>query len=292
MKKIVITMALIALPLFGYAQKALLVGGSGTGKVAIIDKETKEVTWERALGSGTECNSVVYTRVGDIAFSYRGGAMLINKHGEVLFDYKLNDSAEELQSISQTKRGFLLGICGSPARIVEINRQGKVLKEVSYDTKIENHHGQFRQIRKSEKNTYLVPLLSRNSVVELDAMGNELREIALGASPFSVTIASSGEWLFPCGHAGKVISVDPKSGELGVLFSNESLDGQATIEFGAQLVELSSGNFLLANWLGHNGDMQQPMLFEVDKSSGDVVWTLQADEVEGIKLISTVAPIY
>ncbi len=291
MKKFVITLLLLSAPM-AFAQKALLVGGSGTGKIAKIDKQTKEIIWEHALGAGTECNSVVYTKNGGVAYSYRGGAKFLDKSAEVVFDYKLPEgSGEELQSVSQIRGGgFLLGICGSPARIVEVSSKGKVLREVSYDTKIENHHGQFRQIRKTKKGTYIIPLLSRNSIVEVDKNGVELREIALGASPFSVTITRGGGWLVPCGHSGKVFSIDPNSEEVEVLVSNESLEGQANIEFGAQVVELRNGNLLMANWLGHNGDTSQPMLFEVD-GSGDVVWSL-CGKVGDISLISTVQAIY
>ncbi len=289
MKKLTLLLLLFS-SFSALGQKQFLIGGSGTGKIAIVDKQSKAIVWEYALEAGTECNSVAMTKNGNIAYSYRWGARLIDKEGNVIFDYKLPSKNEELQSVSLTKKGFLLGICGSPARIVELNKKGEVISEASYDTKIADQHGQFRQIRKTSSGTYLLPLLSRGSIVEIDNTGAELKEYDLGKGPFSVTITKDGDLLAACGHSGKIFEIDPADSDVNVWLSNEDIKGKANIEFGAQIVELKNGNFVLANWLGHNGDMSQPLLIEFDPS-GDVVWTLGAP-VGDISLVSTVCPIY
>ncbi len=289
MKKLTLLLLLFS-SLTALAQKQFLIGGSGTGKIAIIDKQNQTTVWEHALEAGTECNSVVMTKNGNIAYSYRWGARLIDREGNVIFDYKLPAKNEELQSISLTKKGFLLGICGSPARIVELNKKGEVVSETTYDTKIADQHGQFRQIRKTAQGTYLLPLLSRGSIVEIDDTGAELKEYKLGKGPFSVTITKEGDLLAACGHSGKIFEIDPEDGDVDVWLSNEDIKGQANIEFGAQIEELKNGNFVLANWLGHNGDQSQPILIEFNPQ-GDVVWSLKAP-VGDISLVSAVCPIY
>ena len=55
----------------------LLLGGSGWNKIAIINKETKEIVWEYPLEKGWECNSVAATPDGNILFSYAKGAKVI-----------------------------------------------------------------------------------------------------------------------------------------------------------------------------------------------------------------------
>lgn len=259
-------------------------------KIAIIERESKEVVWQHALDKGQECNSVIQSSSGDILYSYRWGAKLINMQGEVLFDFKIAEK-QEVQSVTEIKGGYLIGVCGTPARLVELNTKGEVVKEVKYDTKLASQHGQFRQICKSHKGTYLIPLLGRNSIVEVDDKGNELREIAIAESPFSITTISKNRWIVPCGHSGVVFDIDSKKGESKVLFSNSTIEEGVNIEFAAQTVQLRNGNYLLANWLGHNGDQTQPMLMEVD-SQGNVVWKVASNPDQGVSLISAVQPLY
>lgn len=274
---------------FVSAQQNYLIGGSGMECIAIIDPSSHTVTWSHQLEPKQECNSLLYCKGGDIAYSYRWGAKLIDRGGEVLFDYNDLKPNEEVQSISQIKGGYLVGICGSPARLIELNNRGEVVKEVVFDTKIKQQHGQFRQICKSKKGTYIIPLLGRKSIVEIDESGEQLAEFELGESPFSVLIKRDGGWLAPCGHSGKIFEIDPKSGEMRVFISNDKLEG-VNIEFGAQIVELKNGNFVLSNWLGHNGDTTQPILIEFNRA-GEIVGRVE-NKIEGITMVSAVCPIY
>ncbi len=259
-------------------------------QIVIVNRQDNQIVWSHSLEAGQECNSVVSTRGGDVAYSYKRGAKLIDKSGATIFDYKLSSQNEEVQSICEVKGGYLVGVCGFPARLVELDKRGEVMREVKYDTRIKELHGQFRQIRKSKQGSYLIPLLGRNSVVEIDAEGKQLNEFMLGESPFSVAITKDGRYLAPCGHSGKVFCIDPESGDVTVLFSNETIGNEANIEFGAQITELRNGNLLLANWLGHNGDLTQPILIETDRE-GKVVGTLK-NEIAGVSFVSAVHPIY
>lgn len=58
--------------------------------------------------------------------------------------------------------------CGHPARLIELNAKGAVKNEVEFETGIPSVHGQFRQAIKSKKGTYIVPLMGKSAVVELD----------------------------------------------------------------------------------------------------------------------------
>ncbi len=271
------------------AQEKFLVGGSGTGKIAIINRESGEVEWSRDNPEKSECNSVVYTSKGNIALSYKRGAMCISPEGEVIFDFQQKVGKEEIQSMCEIKGGFLLGICGNPMRIIELDKKGEIKHEVSYDTGIENPHAQFRQIRKSKKGTYLVPLLATSKILEIDKNGELLREITLEQGPFSVAQNKKGDLFAACGHSGYIYKVDGKSGEVTAISSEKALSDSVNIEFGAEIAVLKNGNLLMANWLGHKGDLNQPILIELT-TEGEVVWTM--NRPGDIKFVSAVCPIY
>ncbi len=282
--KRLLTLILLFSASLSYGQKAYLLGGSAMDQLAIVDKASRKVTWSHQLDPKQECNSLLQRKNGEVAYSYRWGVKLIDKSGEVLFDFNELNPNEEIQSITEIKGGYLVGICGFPARIVELNSKGKLVKEIKYDTKIDAAHGEFRQIRKSKSGTYIIPLLSRESIVEIDKNGVELREIKLGESPFSVLIKRDGKWLAPCGHSGKVFEVNPKDNSKRLLIYNDM------IEFGAEIVELKNGNLLLANWLGHNGDLTHPILIEFNKD-GEYVGKVD-NKIDGVSMVSAVQPLY
>lgn len=269
------------------AQEKFLVAGSGNKSVSIVSKEG-EVEWSYDIPERSECNSVVYTKDDNVLFSYKYGAKLVSLDGEVIFDYK-TEKGVELQSVSAIKGGFLFGICGNPMRIVEVNKKGEVKSEVTFDTGIDNPHAQFRQIRKSRKGTYLIPLLATNKIVELDSNGEKIREITLEHGAFSLVENKRGDIFAACGHSGYVYKVDGKSGELSTISDKKEMREDVVIQFGAEMALLKSGNLLMANWLGHKGDLSQPILIEFNEQ-GEVVWTM--NRLEGIKFISAVAPIY
>lgn len=265
---LIIISLLTLLPL---SAQQFLVGGSGTDQIAIIDIESEQIVWSHALQTGQECNSVELTKGGDIAYSYKQGAKLISREGETLFNYDALAPNEEVQSICTIDGGFLLGICGTPARIVELTHRGRVKRDITFDLGEDKVHGQFRQIRKSPKGSYIIPLMSRKMVVEVDKRGEITKKIPLEGTPFSVAVLRSGDYLTACGHSGIVYRIDNKSGELSHFTDNERLRSDSVhIGFGAEIIELKSGNLILTNWLGHRGDITQPALIEFSPA-GDFV---------------------
>ncbi len=288
MKKLLFAIAFAALCTNAAAQKSFLLAGAGSESIVIVDKATKAVT-PKIEGLDSQCNSVAYTPEGHIAYAYGGGARLVDVGGAgIIFDFKAGEG-EIIHSISAIKDGFLLGIAGSPIRIVEVNKKGEVTKEQSFDSGVANNKKQFRQIQKTANGTYVIPIAEQKRVVEINAQGRMLKNVELEYSPLYVTINSSGNWFVTCGHSGYVYEIDGESAEIYTIISDPNLGGGVKIEFAAGIVELKNGNYLMANWTGHNGDQSQPILIEFD-SSGAVVSTFA--KPEGITFVSAVCPIY
>lgn len=262
----------------------LLIGGSGWNKIAIIDKDTKKVEWEHSITG--ECNNVIQTKKGNILYGYSQGAAMINKQGEVIWDFKAKQN-EELFTVVELKKGYLLAMCGNPARIIEVSETGDVIHELKYDTGIAEPHGQFRQVKATKRGTYIVPLFN-GDVREIDKQGNLIRSVKVQGNAFSVIELPSGNWLIPCGDASSYVEVDPNTGgEIRSLKRND-IDG-VKLGFVAELVRYKNGNTLIANWLGHIEDKTAPVIIEVD-SHGKELWRLE-NGTNGTGAISAIYPL-
>ena len=111
------------------AQDKLLVAGSGNPDILLVDKQTGKVEWKHALEKGEECNTVALTRKGEVLYSYKRGAKLVTWDHQVVWDYQTPDKTE-LQSATLLRNGgVLLGICGNPARFIELDKNGKEVKD-------------------------------------------------------------------------------------------------------------------------------------------------------------------
>ncbi len=168
---------------------------------------------------------------------------------------------------------YLLGICGHPARIVELNRKGKVVDEFTFETGIDRVHNQFRQILKTKRNTYIVPLFGSGDVVEIDRDRKILKRVKAGGNLFSVKLLRDEFWLVGCGDAHKWVEIDSRLGRVSRTVHSDSLSGISLL-FVAEVCPYENGHILVANWNGHSKDKMQPKLLEIDKQNR-VVWQLE-----------------
>lgn len=287
--QILTTLLFIIIGLEVKGQDRVLLSGTLSKDIVILNRETKEIEWKYGAADGEcdQCNSLLYLKGDRVVYTYKGGATMINTQGEVLWNFNVN-SGEVLQSVSRAKGGLVLAISGTPMRIIEIDMDGNVKNDISYDTKIGNIYGQFRQIAVTKRGNYIIPIAPSCKVVELTPFGEVVKVVELEKSPLYVSTTKKGNWIVTCGHSGYIYEVDGKSYDKRVIVGDKVLNNGAVIEFGAGVVELKNGNLLLANWVGHNGDTSQPILIELTKD-GDVVW--QMDKIDGFTYAAGLDPI-
>ncbi len=290
MKKILTTLTILLSALSSNAQERFLVGGASSNSIAIINKSTEQVEWQHTgfANECTGCNSLVYVDGGDVLYAHKNGAYMITSQKEILWEIEIKEG-EELQCVSEIKGGYMVGIAGSPMRILELNKDGKITKEISYETGVANKHRQFRQIAKSKKGSYIIPVSDLKKMVEIDSKGRVKREVVLENSSLYVLINDAGDLIATAGHAGDVYKIDNKSGEVSAVVRGKQLNDGTTIEFGAAITQLRNGNYLLANWVGHKGDQTQPILIEFN-DKWEVVWSMK--KPDGYTFVAGVDPIY
>lgn len=255
------------------AQKEkLLVAGCGWQQVAILDKESGAVEWSHSLGAREDCNDVERTPEGHILYAYTRGARLITRSQQTIWDFKANKGEELFTATHLSSGNYLLAICGTPSRIIELNADGKQVDELQFDTSITGVHDQFRQIVKTPHETYLIPLMGKGEVVEMNREKEILNTVRSGGNPFAIQILANGNWLVSCGDAHCFVEIDPQRRKILKKTETDQIAGHSLL-FVAELVRYQNGNTLISNWNGHSPDKSQPLLIEVDPDNR-VVWTL------------------
>ena len=256
------------------AQDKLLVAGSGNPNILLLDKQTGKVEWQHALEKGEECNAVALTQKGEILYSYKRGAKLVTWDHQVVWDYKTPDKTELQSATLLQNGGVLLGICGVPAQFIELDKKGKEVNKVTLNLEVERPHSQFRQIFQLRNSNYLIPVMAKQKVLEVNRKGKIIAEHQIEGKAFSSLELPDGNLLLPCGDNHCYIVIDRKTGEELKRVNALDIEGVALL-FVGQILQLKNGNLLICNWYGHTKDatVDEPQLIEIDKN-GKVVWSL------------------
>lgn len=259
-----------------YKGTKFLIAGCGWNKVAVVDKQSGLLEWEHTLGKGEDCNDVELTAQKQILYAYTGGARLITAEQHVIWEYKVKEKEELFTATQLTDGGYLLAVCGHPARIIELDNTGNTVKEIMFETGISSVHNQFRQIEKTKHNTYLVAFFNTGEVVEIDEKGTILYRIPVGGTPFMVKQLKKGNWLVACGDGHRWVEIDPAERKIIRAVSSGDLAGVSLL-FVSELCRYKNGTTLVSNWHGHSKDKTQPKLMEVDKHNR-IIWQLNDHE--------------
>ena len=272
------------------ASHHLLLGGSGWDKIAIVNKNTKEIEWEHPLEKGWECNSVAVTPDRNILFSYSKGAKLITRDHEEVWNTSAPEGCEMQTARVLPNGNYLLAWCGYPATIMEVNAKGEILSKTDFDTHIEQPHAQFRQVNKNKRGNYLVPLFATSEIREISPSGQLLKSVKVDGNPFSVAALDNGNYLVACGDAHCFIELNFETGEVVRKVNANDIEG-AQLFFVAQLLPKRDGGLYICNWQGHDGEAAKghfPQLIEIN-GAGKMVWDLNDNATFG--MISSICPI-
>lgn len=265
----------------------MLIAGCGWKEIAVVDKQNGTLEWTHKLGAGEDCNDVELTKEKNILYAYTSGARLITAQQNVVWDYPVA-KGEELFTAKQLADGkYLLAICGHPARIVELDKAGKTIREITFDTGIATVHNQFRQIEKTSRGNYLIPLFGSGELVELSNKGEIKNRIKVGGTPFSLKPLDKNIWMVSGGDGHGWAEVDVDSWKIKRNVQSADVDN-VDLLFVAEMQPLADGTKLLCNWNGHSADKSQSKLIQVDHQN-NIVWRLPANKK--ITNISSVFPL-
>ena len=229
----------------------------GASKIVEIDRASKKIIWE-----------------------YDSSAMNGNEGKPV-----------EVHAFQPLRGGKRIMIAESgPARIIEIDRTGKLLSETKMTVERPHPHTDTRLVRKIGKDRYLVSHEGDGKVREYEEGTGKVvweydvpmfnREAKGGHGPesfgdkcFAALRLPNGNTLIATGNGHSVIEVTP---EKEIVWKVEQYDlPSIRLAWVTTLEVLPNGNYMIGNCHAGPG---QPILIELDPKKMQAVWTL--DEYE------------
>jgi hypothetical protein len=210
-----------------------------------------------------------------------GGAVEVTRDGKVVFRFKGTQS--EVNTVQALGGGrYMLTEAGPRPRLVEVDRDGKVLVEVALEAQTRDTHLQTRMSRKLAGGNYLVPQLLDKVVREYTPAGKVVWEAKTPDQPpecwpFTAIRLPDGNTLSTCTHGKTVVEFD-RDGKIAWRLSNDDLPAPLLQDpCGAQ--RLPDGNTVICSYgQGKPGEVK---LLEVTRDKR-VVWTVRDDRPHGI----------
>lgn len=198
----------------------------------------------------------------------------------------------EVHSFQPLGEGRLMIAESGPGRIIEIDRDGKLLKQFKLKINHPHPHTDTRLVRKLQKGNYLVCHEGDGFVREYDGDGKVVWEYEVplfdkkpagghgpeswGNKCFCALRLGNGNTLISTGNGHSVIEVTPQK-EIVWQVGQKDLEG-ITLAWVTTLEVLTTGNYLIGNCHAGPG---QPILVEVDPKTKKVVWKFDGYEQFG-----------
>lgn len=251
-----------------HAARPVLCCDYGGGTVTVLSA-AGEIEWQVEAKHPQDCWRLPN---GNILFAHQSGAREVTRDKKTVWEYTAPEKIEVHACQPLPDGNVLIVECGT-SRIIEVNREGRIAKEIKLVTKDSvKLHNQFRGTRKTADGHYLVCFKGEGKIVELDGSSKVLREVPVPGDPHEVVPLPNKNLLITCGDGHKVVEIDPAGKTVWELNEND-LPGN-TLRLMAGCHRLPNGNTIFANYLGHGHLGEQPQFFEITPDK-KVVWTFE-----------------
>ena len=204
------------------------------------------------------------------------------------YDAKGNGNAArgvEVHAFQRLPDGSTMIVESGPARIIEVDRAGTIVREIPLTVDSSSTHSDTRNARKTAAGTYLVAHEKDGVVREYDVTGKVVWEFdvplfdrprkgghgpeAFGDQVYSAVRLADGNTLVGTGNGHSVLEVNP-AGEIVWQLGQHDLPG-IVLAWVTQVWRLPNGNTRFVNC--HAGP-DNPQIIEVDRDK-NVVWTFR-----------------
>lgn len=242
------------------------------GRAAIVEPDSR-VSWEYPIED-----------IHDLWYLPGGNALLqsswtkiveVSPAGEVVWEY---DAARangnrgrrvEVHAFQRLEDGHTMLVESGPRRIIEVDREGRLQKEIRLKVDGTELHHDTRQARKLNNGHYLVAHEGDQSVREYDEKGNVVWEYEIGSQVYSAERLENGHTLIGTGDGHRVLEVDAQGQVVWSIEENE-LPG-IRLAWVTMVERLADGNTRVVNC--HAGP-ENPQIVEVTPNKR-VVWTFK-----------------
>lgn len=270
-------------------KRKFIAADSSKRRVAVIDESGKTV-WSRRIG---DLHDLHVLKNGHVLLqdSWTHLLEVDPKTGKVVWQYdsgKQNGNEGQrvqVHAFQRLKNGNTMIAESGPGRIIEVERNGKLVKSIKLQVHRPNPHRDTRLARKLPNGHYLVCHEGDGAVREYDAAGKVVWEFAVplfGKKPrgghgveafgnqcFSALRLANGNTLIGTGNGHSVLEVTPRKKIVWKLDQND-LPG-IQLAWVTTLQVLPGGNIVIGNC--HAGP-KNPQIIEVTRDK-KVVWTFK-----------------
>ncbi len=269
----------------------------GNGKLAIVDVGGS-VEWEMKWGG-----------IHDIAVLPNGHIMVQQQMRkvveidpatkQVVWSYdssQQNGNAGkkiEVHAFQPLPNGRVMIAESGPARIIEVDRDGKLLHEVKLQIANPHPHRDTRLVRKLDNGNYLVCQEGDGVVREYDGQSGKIvwdypvplfgkapagghGPEAFGNQAFAAVRLKNGNTLIATGNGHSVLEVTPEKKIVWQIHQND-LPG-ITLAWVTTLEVLPNGHYVIGNC--HAGP-DNPLLIEIDPKTKKVIWQFDRFDLFG-----------
>ena len=260
----------------------------GNGQLAILDADG-QYEWRMKWGG---IHDVHRLQTGNIMVQ-QGAHKVVEVNPatrKVVWSYDASESngnqgvPVEVHSFQPLADGSVMIAESGPARIIEVDREGRLLRQIKLKVDKPHSHHDTRLVRKLKSGNYLVCHENDGVVREYNVAGQVVWEYevplfgqsrkaghgpeAYGNQLFAALRLDSGNTLIATGNGHRVLEVDPL-GEVVWQLDQKELPG-ITLAWVTTLEVLPNGNYVIGNC--HAGP-ENPLLIEIEPKSKRVVWT-------------------
>ena len=252
--------------------RRFLAGDYSKGVLAIFGKDGK-VEWKTKIGAIHDAwvlpnGHVLYqqgwTKIVEVTpdlkevWSYDAAKMNGNEGKPV-----------EVHAFQRLPDGVTMIAESGPGRIIEVDKKGKLLKEVKLTVAKPDPHRDTRLVRKLDNGHYLVAHEGDGLAREYDADGKVVWEHKVGSQLYSAVRLANGNTLIGCGNGNRVVEVDRAGKEVWSLNKNDVAG--VTLAWVTMVERLPNGNTLVVNC--HAGP-ENPQILEVTPEK-KLVWSFK-----------------
>ncbi len=274
--------------------------GADNKHVAIVNAKG-EVEWE-VPNEAREIHDIQMLPNGNVIYQTSYTTVVErNRDKQIVWQHESKpkagyDGKVEIHSYQRLKNGLTLIAESGNTRLIEVDKDDKIVHEVPLTVTKSNSHRDTRMVRKLDNGHYLVCQEGEGKVREYDDQGKIVWEYALelnnrprsdghgveghGVEVFGAIRLSNGNTMIAGGNNNRILEVTP-AGKITWSIDHQELPG-ITFAWMTTLELLPNGNLIIGNT--HAGP-DNPQLIEVTRDK-KVVWTFKDFKNFGNNLVA------
>lgn len=178
---------------------------TGAGRILLIDKDGK-ILWKH---KGGNCSDIWMLKNGNVLHADNNVAEINPKTNETVWSYRPDQQkGGGTFACQRLDNGNTMVGENSAGRIVEVNKEGKVVFELKLPMCQPGSHNNLRMARKLDNGNYLVCHKGKALVREYTPQGEVVFEVKVSQAAYSAVRLPNGNTIV--GHIESVTEFDPK----------------------------------------------------------------------------------